>query len=257
MPEPVETFSLVITEASNAVLPEGGLIQVVTLRGDDTVATAPTVMVAAQAFSESAGEAQVVLTRAGDLGVPLEVSVSTLAVSAREGEDFTPLQGRVMRFAAGAGQTGGAVALLPDAQVEGDETFDLVVTAAAGVTVVGSPARMTIQDDDLPLPVLTLDDLSLPEGGDERVVRLAGRFSAPLAQPFTVRYATRAGSASDAGGRADFVPVLDGQVVVPAGQTDFVLPVTVRGDAFEECDESFADCLQRQGPMVRMASTSS
>lgn len=234
-----ERFTVALSEPLNATLANS--VITVNILDDDTVAAPAVLRLQAATLPESAGEANVKVLRQGQLDRALTVRVKALNGSAKAGEDFVrdeallTIPAQVTEFLI-------PVSIVQDAEGETDESFTLTLSSDdAQVSVVGSPATITILDDDLSgsLPVLSLAALTVEEGHAEKVIKVVATLSEPAARAMKVSYRTVPGSARSSGERADIVSVLDQEVMVPVGATSLELPVTVLGDRYEERDESF------------------
>lgn len=169
-------------------------------------------------------------------------STSALAVgylvggTATNGTDYATITSPVI---IPAGNTSATVVVNPIADVttEADETVVLTLAAGAGYTV-GAPdsATGTILNDDL--PVLTINDVTFPEGDSgTQSVSFTISLSSP-AGPGGVSFdiATADGTAT-AG--SDYTASSLTGVNIPAGATTQVFNVVVNGDLLNESGETF------------------
>lgn len=83
-------------------------------------------------------------------GPPVTVSYATGGGTAQAGTDYLAAGG-ALTFVPGAPSATVEVAVLGDAVVEGDETFELQLAGAQGASIVGGAAAGTIVDDDVAL----------------------------------------------------------------------------------------------------------
>lgn len=133
------------------------------------------------------------------------------------------------------------VPIAPDGALEDDETFTLLTFGGTNTTVDKGTATATILDDDLNagnMPSLRIADARLRrEGGpgERATLSFAVSASAALPRTFSVRYATRDGSAT-AG--ADYEPIA-GVLTFAPGETAKTLAVVVYGDAAVEFNHAF------------------
>lgn len=234
-----ERFLIRLSSPTNATLSASQIA--ITLLDDDDVA-APVVLTLANAtVQESAGDTAVTLLRQGQLDRALSIRVKAVDGTAKFGDDYVRAES-LLTIPAQTTSFAIPLTIVQDQRVETNEEFTLEVLAVdAGVTVNGSPATITIQDDDREetLPTLSLAMLTVDEGHVEGQKNLTATLSEPASKALELRYRTVAGSARSTGERADFKPVADTVVMVPAGETSVQLPVTLFGDRFEERDESF------------------
>lgn len=234
-----ERFTVRLTAPINATLASSEIS--VNILDDDTV-NAPVVLTLADAsVLESAGETSVTLLRQGQLDRAISIRVKAMDGTAKSGEDYVRAE-ELLTIPAQVTSFQIPLAIVQDQQVETDESFTVSVVAVdAGVTVIGSPATITIQDDDRveTLPTLSIAALSIDEGHAEGVKNLEATLSEPAPRALELRYRTMAGSARSTGERADFKAIADAVVLVPKGETTVQLPLTIVGDRYEERDESF------------------
>lgn len=165
------------------------------------------------------------------LRAPATVRFQTVAGSATSGLDFVATDGNLNLD---NGQTSGAISipLLPDALLERDEAFTVVLdTPSTGLVVARGAATVTIIDDD-PL-ALEVSDVSGPEGVP---LSLPIHFSSPALDPGSVVVSTTNGTASSP---SDFT-ALDGRVITwSAGATSAAAVVALQNDVIAEGPETF------------------
>ncbi len=133
-------------------------------------------------------------TRLGDPNTPITVMYATSNGSALAGSDYQAASGSVT-FGPAETQKLITVNILDDGLVENSENFFVTLTSASGASVSGSPATVTIADDDSPTASIgfSASSYTVDEGAGFvtlNVTRSGGRaFSA------TVNYQTTDGSA--------------------------------------------------------------
>ena len=158
--------------------------------------------------------------RSGDTASPLTVHYA-LGGSAVNGADYLGLP-HTVTIAPGSALAFVGVVPLNDGQAEGPETVILTLTGDPAYTT-GNPssATVTIKDDDLVLPVVTIaatDGIATELGGD------AGEFTVARAGPtgaaLTVTYAV----GGDATAGVDYL-ALGHTVTIPAGWPSATVPV--------------------------------
>jgi hypothetical protein len=118
------------------------------------------------AANEGAGTATVTVTRAGAApNSAASVSFATSDETALQRADYTLTTGR-LDFAPGETAKSFAVSLVDDVYVEGSETLRVNLSAAAGSTINGGAATLTIADNDAGAPTAN------PSDGADYFVRL-------------------------------------------------------------------------------------
>jgi len=103
---------------------------------------------ASYSVNEDAGSVTIAVTRTGNTAVSASVSYSSLDVTALSGSDYNAVSG-TLTFAPGESSKSFTVSINDDVAVEGNETFDLILSDASNAQL-GSPstAAVTIVDDD-------------------------------------------------------------------------------------------------------------
>jgi hypothetical protein len=177
-------------------------------------------------------------------GAALQVSWATASVSATAPADFTSSSGTVSLTKNSPSKIV-SVPVVGDALNEANETFMVNI-----FNLVGSPGTIgdaqgvgTITDND-PIPVLSVNDVSAPEGNSgTTTATFTVTLSAASGRPVTFDWATAAGSAT-AG--TDYVAA-SGSRTIAAGATSATIGITVNGDVADELDETFGITLSNPG----------
>jgi hypothetical protein len=180
-----------------------------------------------------AGTAQFTVRLSRPAATTVTVHYASTDGSASAPADFGAASGS-LTFSPGQVTKTVAVSVKSDLVGEGDETFAVRLSSAAGAVITKEAGVGGILDDDG--PALAIGDVSLPEGdasSDTGV--LVVRLARPSAHPVSVDYATVVGSA---GAPADFIASA-GTLAFSPGQTLKTVAVTVKGDAVQEGDETF------------------
>lgn len=186
-------------------------------------------------FPESAGVVGigVVRTPAADVGV--SVAYTTQDVSARAGEDYTPISGRIT-FAEGQTFQPLEIRLLQDSQAEPEETFRLILFEPSAGTPLIPPfeAHITITDDDLPASVFNF------EAPNYIVTELDGNAAITVERSESSLGYVRVNVATDIGTATpglDYMTV-NTQVYFGPGQTRAAVNIPILEDALAEHDEA-------------------
>jgi hypothetical protein len=171
------------------------------------------------------------------------VNYTTADGTATAGGDYTATSG-TLTFAAGETTKTITIAITGDTTVEPDETFMVDLSAPSGATLADGSAQGTITNDDVivapVLPALSIDGVSVNEGGEERSVpaTFTVTLSAPSAVPVTVTVSTlnvagfNEGTAQDNGDR-DYIRTTETLTFAP-GVTSLPFVVTVLNDRVTE-----------------------
>jgi hypothetical protein len=162
---------------------------------------------------------------------PITVSYTTLDGTATAGSDYATTGGTVV-FQPGERNKFVAVPILGDTSVEADETFQLELLSASGVSIRTGTATGRIVNDDA---FLSISDALLVEGNSGSTdMEFWVSLSSVSGSPVTVDFATQANSA----GFNDFMPV-GGTITFAPGETIKPIRVPVLGDTLQEQHENF------------------
>ncbi|MFP5309640.1 MAG: Calx-beta domain-containing protein [Actinomycetes bacterium] len=109
---------------------------------------------------------------------------------------------------------------------------------------------------EVPLPIVTIDDVMVSEGVPLRVATFTISLSRPVDEDVTIDLVNQDGTATSSSqssaagggdlplGRGDYEPPLQGSVTIPAGRSSTSLQVVVNDDDLDEFDETFEIVLQ-------------
>ena len=237
-----ETFTINLSNATGATITDASGAGTVT--NDDAVVL-PTLAINDVSVAEGNGGTTTptamvfTVTRTGDLTAASSADW-TLAHGTTAAADFTGATNGTVAFAAGAATATITVNVVGDTAVEGNETFTINLSNAAGATITDASGTGTITNDDaVVLPTLAINDVSVAEGN--------GGTTTPTAMVFTV---TRTGDLTAASSAdwtlahgttaaADFTGVTSGTVAFAAGAATATITVNVVGDTAVEGNETF------------------
>ncbi len=159
---------------------------------------------------------------------------TTAAGTAAAGVDYVAASGsRTIT----AGSTTATVDITVNGDVldEADESFGITLSTPVDATISDGAGIATIADDD-PLPLLTIDDVSITEGNaGTSISTTTVTLSAASGKTVTVGWATADDSAVQPG---DYSAASGTLTLVP-GDTSETIPVSVNGDLMAELDEAF------------------
>ncbi|MBD0372726.1 MAG: tandem-95 repeat protein [Pyrinomonadaceae bacterium] len=131
------------------------------------------------------------------------------------------------------------VPITDDAVNEADETVNLTLSQPSGSGQLGTPvtAQLTIKDNDVQLPSITVEDVSVAEGGAGAGVNavLTVKLSAASSVTVKVDYATSDGTARAGNDYA----ATSGTLTFAPGETEKTVTVLVQGDTQNEPSETF------------------
>ena len=204
------------------------------VRFDPIVSTSPTATITDATFAEGnrgTTNATFNVTLASPSDKAVTLSYATADDTARASSDYTRTSGTLV-FNPGEVSKSISVPVAGNTLNEGDESFFVNLSNAAGAVIGDSQAIGTIVDDD-PLPQVRITDAAALEGG---AALFSVTLSAPSGRTVTVRYATANNTAVAPG---DYTSA-SGTLTFAPGQTRQDIPrVVMRRDAIAEGLESF------------------
>ena len=166
--------------------------------------------------------------------LPVSMNYSTSPNTATAGVDYIPTNG-VLVFAPGETNKFIAVAVIGDTLNEANEFFYVFLSSLVNASFTSSSAIATIINDD-PLPLLTINDVSLVEGNVGTTNAVFNVSLSPVSgQSVTVSYATANGTAVNG---TDYFGI-SGTLTFLAGETNKTLTIPVVGNITVEPDKTF------------------
>ena len=227
-----ETFSINLSSPVNAELANAAAT--VTIVNDDP---APLISINDLEISEGdAGPTEVpfTLSLSSPSAEPVTARVRTVAGTATATTDFLPVD-EVVTFEPGTTSQTIIVTTAGDTLSEPDETFAIQLGELRNATASKDRAEAVILDND-PLPFLTIEDFSVPEGNAGLVEgAFTARLSTPSGRRIAVAYASTNGTATVG---TDYIG-RNGVVEFNPGETSKTVPVFVFGDTLHESIETF------------------
>ena len=240
--EPTETFTLGLTNPTNAEIQSGAGTATGTITDDDPAPTAVTLSLNPTAAGESAAATAVTVTASlnnSPLPTATTVTVSRTGGTATSGTDYPPVSAFTVTIP--AEQTSGTATLSfdpsGDGLAEGDETV-ILTGSATGLTA--GTATLTITDDDTAPTAVTisLNPAAVGESATATAVTVTASLNnSPLPAATTVTV-TRTGGTATSG--TDYTAINAFTVTIPSGQTSgtATLSFDPSGDSLAEGDET-------------------
>lgn len=247
--ESLETFLVNLTNPIESVLADNQAVVSIVPAGDPSGPTSW--LAAADTYLLVEGDARRTtlrfeIYRTGALDQPATVDYATNQLSAIQGSDYIPVSG-TLTFEPGQSFATVDVAIVGDDTPEAVETFELLLSNAAGAVVADRAGLATIADDDIDpaagppgLPAsLVIDDAVVTEGdtGVSHAVFTVRRLGDTAASA-GFRYSTGPGI-RPAASPTDYTAVPSTPVTMAAGQTEATFAVPVTGDTRDEKNERF------------------
>jgi hypothetical protein len=224
-----ETFKVTLSNPdSGAALGSISSMVVTILEDDSTIQFSSTAVSAL----ENAGTVTLTVTRTGGTNSTATVDYVMVDDTATDGSDYTATNG-TLSFAPGVKTKTFTIPLLNDTNVEGNETFNVLLTNAVSATLgTNTNTVVTIQDNDSSFEFST-NALSAAESGRSvtvTVVRTGG-----TAGSASVHYATADGTATSA---TDYTSK-SGTLSFASGETNKTFTVSLKTDTTYETNETF------------------
>ena len=250
--EEAETFTVTLSDATNATISTVGRSGTGTIADNDGVQpppppppppppSLPELSIEDAPVGEGAGNAVFTVTLSEASEQVVTVDYETADGTAEAGSDYTTTSGK-LTFSVGSRTETISVPVVDDTNDERDETFTVTLSNATGATILDNTGTGTILDDDGDAPRgrprLSIGDVDVAEnaGRAEFTVTLSHRST----EVVTVAYATSNGTAR-AG--QDYTGTR-GTLTISAGSRTGTIPVRVLDDEYVERDETFTVTLR-------------
>jgi hypothetical protein len=144
-----QTFRVALSQPTGGAMLGGPSETVITI-ADNEVAFAGGVRLSASGYSvdEGAGTVTVTVLRGGSSDGSVSVAYSTVNGEAVAGSDYLATSGRLTWAAGDLEPKTLLITVLPDATVEGSETFGIVLSSPTGGVALDTPGSATIEITD-------------------------------------------------------------------------------------------------------------
>jgi hypothetical protein len=241
-----ETFSVSLSNATNAVMGAGELVGIIV---NDDLPAPPSLTITAHGAVGAEGNSgstafTFLVTRTGDTSsaTSVEYAVSGLGTEAANAVDFGgTFPTGVLLFAASESEKLVTIEVSGDTAVEPDEMFRVMLQSATNGNITGAIADGTILNDDVSAPPhlsITAGDASKPEGNSGTTLfTFTVTRTGDLSGTSTMAYAV-IGSGSNPASAEDFGGALpSGTVSFAADEASKTVTVDVSGDTTVERDE--------------------
>ncbi|HMC71695.1 MAG TPA: Calx-beta domain-containing protein, partial [Mycobacteriales bacterium] len=212
------------------------------VRTNDTQFTAPpppTVNVGTASVSEGNSGTRTVtigVTLAAAASAPTSVDWTTSGGTATAGNDYVAANG-TLQFAAGETAKTITLTINGDTTYENDETFNVTLSNASGLTMGATTGTVTITNDD-PIPTISIGSTSILEGDrGTQAVAVPITLSGPSAMTITVTVTISGGTATAGTDYLAWSPTTQTVTFAP-GVTSQTVTVNVIGDKTIEPDET-------------------
>ncbi|MGH1492471.1 MAG: Calx-beta domain-containing protein [Acidimicrobiales bacterium] len=150
--------------------------------------------------------------------------------------DYEAKSGEV-RFAPGVATLTRGITYYGDTNLEDDETFQVVLSNPINATIGQGIATITIVDDDVPDPALTVGDASVTEGDTPNTV--TATVDLTLSEPATENVSFTLSSVDGTATAGSDYVAFSNTVSFAQGQQATTVDITINGDDLGELDEVF------------------
>ena len=226
-----ETFDIIISLHNSVNVVLGKARATVTIINDDF----PILSITDATALENAGQMKFTATLSEAWrSTDVFFNYHTAGGSASTTDDYTGVtttDSRRAMIPAGDTTTEIFIAIINDTTVEGDETFDIVISNLVNVTTDNHRATATIINDDLPR--LSIADVIVREDVGLLIFRVL--LNIAFDKEVSFHYQTLGSSATDGD---DYIGVVD-TITIPVGSTTADIVITIEDDMLVEDDESF------------------
>ncbi len=201
--------------------------------------TPPTLTIAPQSYNEGniTNTIDFPITVTGYAGSSTYyVDVNTSDLTAISSSDYNATNQRIS--ITGNGTVNIPITLYGDTTYDQNKTFSVTLSnASTGVTLSGSPATITILNDD-PMPTLSISDLNISEGNSTAPLTNLAITLSDISNVDT--NVTVTASDYSAFNGIDYISPLTQVVTIPAGQTSVNIPgISIIGDTNYSPDKEF------------------
>ncbi|MEY2475791.1 MAG: large repetitive protein [Actinomycetota bacterium] len=233
--EPVETFTLELSNADNAGVLDGSGTGTIT--DNDAAPTLSVNDVTVTEGNSGTTNATFTVTLSAASGNTVVVDYATTDGTASAPSDYTATGGS-LTFTPGQTTRTFNVAVSGDTRDEANETFNVTLSNPTNATIADAQGVGTITDDDA-TPGLAINDVTVDEGNSGTApATFTVTLSAPSNLPVTVHYATANGDAPAATAPSDYTST-SGDLTFAPGETSKTIAVSVVGDTTDEPNETF------------------
>jgi hypothetical protein len=231
--EPNETFDLYLMNPVNSTIARFHAIGTIIDDDGETVSVGDVSQVEG---NSGLTNFNFLVSLAAPTPVPVTVDYATSDATATGSIDYRPTSG-TLTIPAGATSAVIAVPVVGDTIQEGNETFILTLSNPTNASLARPVGVGTIIDDDGAASI-SLSDVSVLEGNSGVTnANFLVQLSNVSSQNVSFNYSTVDGSATAANN--DYIPITNGTVTIPAGQTSAIISVAVVGDTNFEPNETF------------------
>ena len=229
-----ETFSVKLSSAIGATISDDTGLG--TIINDDALPTLSIDDVAVPEGNTGTTVATFTITRSGVITGSSSGQYATLDGTATGGSDFVAVAPARTHFAPGETTKTVAVTINGSLGTEPDETFSVKLSSPEGAAISDDTGVGTIINDDDVRTFLSVNDLSVGEGGlGNFIAMFSVTRSGDTSRPATVQYATANGTAT---ADSDYTSVGPATLGFAAGETTKTVPVTILFDLAGEPNET-------------------
>ncbi|WP_412468438.1 Calx-beta domain-containing protein [Pedobacter sp. KLB.chiD] len=247
-----ETVVAALTGTNNSLITVNNTPATINIIDNNSVSAS--ISVALTSVNESAGTATFTVTLSGAVQDAFSVDYTTADGTAKAGLDYVATNGK-LNFPAGSARGASltfTVPVIDDNLVEGNETFNGIISNVTGglVTIGNSTATVTIVDNDLSVATVSTGT----NGSENGPVN--GTFIITLSKPTATDTQFTYSLSGTANEGSDYSNISTKTINIPAGQTTGTITIPVLTDDIVEGTETvIATLLTANNPLVTVSNT--
>lgn len=225
-----ETFNVELSNpSSNAtIIRQTGIV---TIDDDEEV---PTLSIDDIIVNENEGNAVLAVSLSGKMAIPVSFKVNMADNTAKEGDDYEPIQNRLFTIPAKTTSIMINIPIINDDIYEPDETFNVIISEISnGLFATKDVGVVTIMDDEN-IPVLNISDVVVMEYAD--IIYVPVILSGKSSQDVTFTVNTNNITAL---GGFDYNVIINQTFTITSGHTTTNIPVIIIDDLIEEPAKTF------------------
>jgi VCBS repeat-containing protein len=221
----------------------GGVSGTGTITDDDAT---PSLSIGDVTVNEAAGTATFTVTLSAASGQTVTVGYNSSNGTATAGSDYAALVPGTLTFAPGATSQTVTVNIGEDTVFEGDETFNVTLSAPVNATIADGTGVGTITDNDSAPTISSVSAASAVEATSlVHTVTLSNASSSVATFSLSLTDVTATGGGVDYTSTltnaafSNGVTIAGGVITVPAGITSFTVTVPTSADTIDEANETY------------------
>ena len=158
------------------------------------------------------------------------VNFKTVNGTAKAGTDYTAVTNGSVVIPAGSQSVTVPITILGSTTAQNNKAFQVQVTSVVNAVAPAAAATVTIVDDNVVPAIIVGDVMSRQAINGIKTVQVPVYLSFANPTPITINYSTVDTGTNPAVAGTDYVAIPATNLVIPAGQTSFTIPVQFMGN---------------------------